>query len=68
MAQKVIVQFNNFTDRDRWASKLNTKCLRVYKRNPWLAAELSNDQVRQLEQQEGVKISPDVQMSPAVKV
>ena len=67
MVQMVIVQFRNFKDRDDWASKLNTASMRIYKRNPWLAAELSKDQVRQLEQQADAKIFPDVQMSPAMK-
>ena len=65
MAQRVIAQFRDFNDRDYWAKKLAAASLRIYKRNPWFAAELSPDQLRQLEQQADVKIFPDLQMGAA---
>lgn len=64
MKRRVIVQFGSFEQRDRWLSLAPEQSCRVYKRNPWLATELSDEQLEELERQADVEIHPDVQMSP----
>jgi hypothetical protein len=65
MIHRVILQFSNFEARELWLREMRDHTLRVYKRNPWLAAELSDEQLARLTQQaENVKIFPDAQMTP----
>jgi hypothetical protein len=63
--QKVIIQFDNFEKRDAWDTQnQHVSGLRIYKRDPWLAAELPDDQVQQLRQAPDLKVHTDVKLSP----
>lgn len=65
MVLKVILQFSSFEARDRWLSDLREQTLRVYKRNPWLAAELSDEDLARLtKHNDKIKVFQDVRMTP----
>ena len=63
----VIVQFENFKDRDSWLPELPKQVSRVYNRDPWVAAELSDEELRLLQQRWSVKVHSDVRMKPATR-
>ena len=65
MSYRVIIQFSDFAERDRWKEQ-HDNVTRVYRRNPWLAAEISEEELEQLRHQEKVTVHPDVQLSPAI--
>jgi hypothetical protein len=64
MMHRVIVQFNSFEDRDQWLDEMRNNISRIYKRNPWLAAELSDAELQRLKARSNVQIFPDAQMRP----
>jgi len=64
MRQSVIIQFKSFDERDRFLPEIDKHISRIYRRNPWLAAELSDDEISRLRQDPKVEIFPDVQMAP----
>jgi hypothetical protein len=62
---RVILQFDNFQKRDDWAAQNPAVAgLRVYKRDPWVAAELPEAQVNRLRQSPDLKVHADIKMSP----
>jgi hypothetical protein len=64
MKYKVLIKFGSFESRDRWLNALHDHIYRVYKRNPWLAAELSGEELQEVKRQPDVSVFPDSQMSP----
>ncbi len=63
MKHRVVIKFGNFESRDKWSAALHDHIYRVYKRNPWLAAELSRKELQEIRRQPGVSVFPDAQMN-----
>ena len=61
---RVIIQFNSFEARDKWSHRQPQQVARVYKRNPWLAAEVSDEELQQLQRSQNIAVFPDVQTGP----
>jgi hypothetical protein len=64
MLHNVIVIFPTFNDRDAWVGCLHDHVRRVYKREPWIAASLSEDDYTRVASAPGVQVFPDAILSP----
>lgn len=63
----VIIQFGSFEARDRFMEIMKDGVNRVYRREPWVAANISEETRAALIKESGVKIVPDTKLSPLSK-
>lgn len=61
---QVIIQFPTFEARDRWIDVLQGKVRIKYKRAPWLAADIEDNDASRLAREAGVKIVADSPLAP----
>jgi hypothetical protein len=64
MSRKVIVKFRDFATRKGWLLSHNYRNIRIYKYNPWIGAELSENELRELTRHIDVEVFEDVKMEP----
>jgi hypothetical protein len=62
--ERVIIQFGSFETRDRWIEGRSQCVVRVYKRDPWVAATINQETRQSLSHETDVKIVADAKLSP----
>ncbi len=65
MSKVTIVQFPSLDARQKWLTDhVPKEGIRVYPRNPWIAVQLTEDELKSLQQQPGIKLDSDPQGTP----
>lgn len=60
----VILQFSTFEARERWLEQQPHNVTRVYRDNPWVAAQLPKTERDELAADPEVEVFSDVRMTP----
>lgn len=61
--QNVIIQFCSFPERDHWVVALKDRIKRIYKREPWIAASIDEQDRNNLNREAKVTIVQDTFLS-----
>ncbi|MGE0537569.1 MAG: hypothetical protein AB7O68_21550 [Pirellulales bacterium] len=64
VVERVIIQFGSFERRDRWVEDRPQFVVRVYKREPWVAAQINSEVRQALSHESDVKVVADAKLSP----
>jgi hypothetical protein len=62
--KRAILVFQSFEDRDQWLSENPTVTWRQFNRNPWAAAELTDEQYQAALTDPRITLEPEIQHFP----
>jgi len=65
--KKMILEFPSMQAREDYIAKAKFSKFRRYKRVPWLAVEVDENEIATMKKEEGVKVFDDIKFQPFLR-